>query len=172
MKALQNHSRPLDEGTIIDCNRFYVKLRYVKEITSSFIRYKGTKVKRNSAEDIEVVELFTYRDKRGIDGKIRIALPQTKCIHGQEILPFYDLISKDSGFESSLIYQIFRDEHKSYENFICSNGTYYYIMRDKDETFCKRCQHIYNIDNNYCPYCGIRVNKKLSRLKSLLNLFK
>jgi hypothetical protein len=116
--------------------------------------------------------LFTYRDKRDINGKNRISPKATMCIHGKEDIPFYNLISVDTGFETSLIFDIFRRGHKSYENFICANETCYYIMKNESENYCKRCFHIYNVENNYCPYCGIRVNEKISKLKSLLTLFK
>lgn len=172
----QSKSYPLEQGTIIEsecCHEpFQIKINSIIEITSSYIVYSGIKNKKGITEDIEIVELFTYRNKRDIDGKTRIVLPQTMCIHGQEDISFYGLISGDTGFELGLIFHIFRNNHISYENFICSNNTYYYIKKNRNQNFCKRCYHIYNIENNYCPFCGIRVNKKLNRLKSLLNLFR
>lgn len=169
-------SHPLEKGTIIESKCFYesfnIKINSIKEFTSSYIVYSGQKIKKSITEEIDIVELFTYRSKRDIDGKTRIVLPPTMCIDGQEEIPFYRLISNDTGFELSLIFHIFREEHMSYENFICANNTYYYIKKKINQNFCKRCYHIYNIENNYCPFCGIRVNKKLSRLKSLLNLFR
>lgn len=172
----QLKSHPLEKGTIIECENFRdsfnITINSVKEITFSYILYSGQKCQNEIIEAIEIVELFTYRNKRDTDGKTRLVFPSTMCIHGQENIPFYGLISEDTGFELGLIFHIFRNEHMSYENFICSNNTYYYIKKNRNQNFCKRCYHIYDIKNNYCPFCGIRVNNKYSRLKSLLNLFR
>lgn len=168
-------SYPLEKGTIIEWEGFHerysIKINFVKEITESYILYSGQKYKNEIIEAIEIAELFTYRNKRDIDGKTRIVLPK-RCIDRSEDFPFYGLISEDTGFEHGLILHIFRNEHMSYENFICSNNTYYYIKKNQNQNFCKRCYHIYDTKDNYCPFCGIRVNKKYSRLKSLLNLFR